>query len=73
MACLRHLFWLSATYNFHVSAKFLAGLSNTVADDISRLHEQGRLSRIIPYVNLSPFPLHMSEANFSSVFPRSPD
>ena len=28
MACLRHLFWLSATYNFHVSAKFLAGLSN---------------------------------------------
>ena len=73
MACLRQLFWLSAMYNFHISARFLPGLSNTVADDISRLHEPGRLEKIIPYVHMSPgFPPHMSHASFSSLFPRSP-
>ena len=67
MKCLRSLFWLSASYNFHVSARFLAGVSNTVADDISRLHEPGRFSRVLPYVNHSSFPPHMSEASFSSL------
>ena len=65
MKCLRQLFWLSATHNFHVSAKFLAGISNTVADDISRIHEPGRLSRVLPFVNRNPLPPHMSQASFS--------
>ena len=69
MACLRQLFLLSATYNFHVSARFLPGLPNTVADDISRLHEPGRLSRILPYVNPSYLlPPHMSQPSFSSLY-----
>ena len=37
-----------------MSAKFLPGVSNTVADDISRIHEPGRLNKIFPYVNMSP-------------------
>ena len=73
MKCLRQLFWLSATYNFHVSARFLAGISNTVADDISRLHEPGRLSRMLPYVRQVPFPPHMSQASFSSFFSQIPE
>ena len=68
MACLRQLFWLSAENNFHVSAKFLPGVSNTVADDISRIHETGRLNRIFPYVNMSPgCSPHMSYARLSSI------
>ena len=65
MKCLRQMFWLSATHNFHVSAKFLAGISNTVADDISRIHEPGRLSRVLPFVNRNPLPPHMSQTSFS--------
>ena len=56
MKCLRQLFWLLATQNFHVSAKFLAGISNTVADDVSRFHEPGRLSTVLPFVNRHPLP-----------------
>lgn len=42
---LRALFWLSAVYNFHITAVYLAGTDNTLADAISRLHErQGLLS-----------------------------
>lgn len=72
MRCLRQLFWLSATYNFHVSARFLPGISNTVADDISRLQEPGRLLRILPYVNPSPPCLHVSHSSFSFLFPQIP-
>ena len=70
MKCLRQLFWLSATYNFHVSAKFLAGISNTVADDISRLHEPG-LSRVLPYVKQTPSPLTCLKLVF--LFPQIPE
>ena len=31
MACLRVLFWLSATFNFHITAWFIPGLTNTLA------------------------------------------
>ena len=73
MACLRQLFWLSATYSFHVSARFLPGLSSTVADDISRLYEPGRLSGIFPYVNPSHLlPPRMSQASFSSLYSQIP-
>ncbi len=36
MAMLRDLFWLSATYNFHITAKWIAGVDNTLADAGSR-------------------------------------
>ena len=37
---LRALFWLSAVYNFHITAVYLVGTANTLADAISRLHER---------------------------------
>ena len=52
MSCLKVMFWLSACFNFHITAKFIPGGSNTVADDISRAHESGRLSKFWPYVSL---------------------
>lgn len=72
MSSLRSLFWLSAKFNFHIKAKFLPGLSNTVADNISRAHEPGRLSRIAPYIHPSPLYFHMSQASFSFLFGRCP-
>ena len=36
---LRGLFWLSAFYNFHISAVCLQGAKNTLADSISSMHE----------------------------------
>lgn len=40
---LRALFWLSALYNFHISAVYIAGCCNTIADAVSRLHERAHL------------------------------
>ncbi|CAG2187341.1 unnamed protein product [Mytilus edulis] len=39
MSFLRELFWLSATYNFHIIAKHVPGKENVLADHISRLHD----------------------------------
>ncbi|CAC5365433.1 unnamed protein product [Mytilus coruscus] len=39
MSFLRKLFWLSATYNFHIIAKHVPGKENILADHISRLHD----------------------------------
>ena len=71
MSCLRVMFWLSACFNFRITAKFIPGVSNTVADDISRAHEPGRLSKLWPYVFPSPLELHMSQASLYLLFGRS--
>lgn len=60
MHCLRHLFWLSATFNFHMVAKFIPGFQNTVADSASRLHLPGYLQVLLPHTDFSPLSLHMS-------------
>ena len=39
MTLLRRLFWLSATYNFRLKVYHIPGLTNVVADNVSRLHE----------------------------------
>ncbi|CAC5389760.1 unnamed protein product [Mytilus coruscus] len=39
MSFLRELFWLSATYNFHIIAKHVPGKENILADHISQLHD----------------------------------
>ena len=36
---LRSLFWLSARHNFRITAEYLPGTQNEVADAISRLHD----------------------------------
>ena len=45
MTELRHLFWLSTAYNFHIKAIYLPGSQNIVADAISRLHDPYYLLR----------------------------
>ena len=37
MDWLRHLFWLSAVYNFHLNARHVKGVDNGVSDFLSRL------------------------------------
>ena len=39
MQWLRPIFWLSATNNFRVTARYIPSKANTVADAISRLHD----------------------------------
>ena len=39
MHYLRELFWLSAIYNFRITASHIPGIENAIADAISRLHE----------------------------------
>jgi hypothetical protein len=36
---IERLFWISILYNFKLSAVFLAGVDNILADRISRLHD----------------------------------
>ena len=52
MECLRYLFWLSVTFNFHLRAIHIKGKYNDKADMLSRLHEPGvfeNLLRSMPY------------------------
>ena len=58
MGCLRILFWLSAHYNFHITAHFIKGLSNTVADNISRIHEPKQFHHLLPFICPTPLELH---------------
>ena len=70
MGFLRELFWLSAIYNFRITAKHIPGQKNVVADAISRLHESYYLDRfcclLLPWYNFNacaifemPLLLHM--------------
>ena len=43
MGLLRRLFWLSATCNFHLTATYIPGKSNMIADAFSRLHSHSHL------------------------------
>ncbi|MEW8544940.1 MAG: reverse transcriptase domain-containing protein [Candidatus Thiodiazotropha sp.] len=60
MRCLRRLFWLSASYNFHLTARYLKGCLNVAADSASRLHSPGYLQTLLPFTDYSPLWLHMS-------------
>jgi hypothetical protein len=39
MSLVRQLFWLSAIFNFHITARHIAGKNNILSDYVSRLHE----------------------------------
>ena len=43
MSFLRDFFWLSATFNFRITAKYIPGVNNHIPDAISRLHEADKL------------------------------
>ena len=46
MKALRELFWWSACYNFHITASYIAGSCNHMADWDSRLDEPVNLCHI---------------------------
>ena len=70
MACLRVLFWLSATVNFHITAQLIPGLTNTLADRILGLHEPKKLTEVTPFVLPSRLDCHMSQASLFYLFSR---
>lgn len=53
------LFWLSGLFNFHLSANFIPGILNTVADSLSSLHTPGYLELLLSYTDHSPLEVHM--------------
>ena len=79
MAKLRDLCWLSAVYNFHISATYIKDVRNIVADAISRLHNPHHLSRFYAFlteslpqvlVDNSPLSNHMLADSYRFVFSR---
>ncbi len=75
MPYIRELFWLSAIYNFSLTAVHIAGSSNVMADTISRLHEQSQLPYLLFLLRewavahvcmyeMFWFSLHMSRSTF---------
>ena len=81
MGFLRELFWLSAIYNFRITAKHIPGHKNVIADAISRLHESYYLDRfcrlLLPWYNFNacaifemPLLLHMPYYSFIFLFSR---
>ena len=44
---LRKLFWLSATYNFRVTSRYIPTVANTLADAISRIHDPAHCELLV--------------------------
>ncbi|CAC5365146.1 unnamed protein product [Mytilus coruscus] len=59
MGFLRELFWLSASFNFHIKAVHVPGSSNVLADHISRLQESSSFEFFMRYC--LPQPLFISQ------------
>lgn len=74
MRFLRYMFWLSAKYNFHITARHIKGTHNDRADTISRLHERSSFIRFLSKypcpMPISEFLLHMSPASLSFLLSR---
>lgn len=72
MKCIRNLFWLSATFNFHLTARHLPGILNIAADSASRLATPGHLETLWPFTDESPLHLHMSPKTLFFLLDRFP-
>ena len=46
MVWLRDLFWLSAIYNFCITAVYIKGSHNIIADSLSRMHDRISLLKL---------------------------
>lgn len=76
MHWLRELFWLSATYNFRITARYIHTASNTMADAIRHLHDpvycehflRSLLSR--PLISQSRVTPHLSRNTFDAFPPQ---
>lgn len=79
MRALRHLFWLSAFYNFRFTAVPIKGKLNVIADAISRLHEPQKCIWFYKYllsqrpqscVDCTPLTYNMSQQSSNFLFNR---
>ena len=68
MSCLRSLIWLSAQYNVHITARYICGVSNTVADAASRVHEPNMLAQVLSYTIPYPLQFHMTQNSWLYLF-----
>lgn len=59
---LRQLFWLSATHNFHITARYVPGTQNDLADAISRLHQPALLVKFYE-IMCSQYSQHVVDNN----------
>ena len=71
MRYLRYMFWLSATYNFRISARHVPGIDNVIADRISRLHEPSARYELFELLVASPLEWHMSLKSYMYVVNRT--
>ena len=67
MKCLRYVFWLSAIYNFRLTAGYIPGIPNALADKISRLHDQYSVHCLQDILAASPLSWRMSLNSFTSL------
>ena len=74
MHALRSLFWISACFNFHITARHIPGCYNVEADKISRMHDKEFFKKVVgsPDIDHSFTQLldHMSENTFISLLSR---
>ena len=68
---LRHIFWLSAVFNFCLKAVHVLGEDNVLADRIYRLHEPEARQYLTILLALSPLSWHMSYNGFLYILDRS--
>jgi hypothetical protein len=69
---LKHLASLAIEFNFSISAAYIPGNNNCVADAISRLHEPGKLNLLSNLLNVLPVQCmslgNMSPKSWHSLF-----
>ena len=69
--CLRYVFWLSPIYNFRLTASYIPGIQNALADKIPRLHEPHSVHCLQDILAASPLTWHMSLNSFTYLRNRS--
>ena len=62
---LKHLAGLALQFNFNISAVYIPGVDNTIADTISRLHEPGKLNLLSSLLNV-PVSYLLQSVNMSA-------
>ena len=70
MKYLRYMFWLSAVYNFRLTAMHIPGTDNVFADKISRLHEPYSRHYLSMLLAAEPLAWHMTFNAFVCILDR---
>ena len=72
MSLLREFFWISTSFNFHVTARHISGCNNVLSDFISRLHEHHYWQNTLQAYYLNCYPLHRHMSEDSILFLQDP-